>query len=223
MSANPEPVKVHCNCCLNDTRHTVLFAHTQEGCDALDVEYPTSWTTIYELLECAGCEEVCVRRRFYFSEWNHGDVELSFYPPRMARALPKWIKNLDENIAMLLKETYQALQSQSPRLAMMGARAIVDMAMCDKIDDRGSFKGNLTALKEAGYLSTKNAEMLETALDVGNAAAHRGYAPKAEHVQTVMDIVENLLQATFLQGKTDDLKKATPPRIRPKVAKGKKQ
>jgi hypothetical protein len=54
---------------------------------------------------------------------------------------------------------------------------------------------------------------LEVALDAGSAAAHRGYRPKLEHVQMVMDVVENLFQATYVSGKAAvELKKFTPPR-----------
>jgi hypothetical protein len=70
----------------------------------------------------------------------------------------------------------------------------------------------LKRLQDAGYLSSKNADVLDAALDVGNAASHRGYKPKEEHVMAVMDIVENLLHGTILQKTADELRKATPPR-----------
>jgi hypothetical protein len=134
-------VRVHCNKCQIETKHLVLYPpHKQEGSEPPEENYQITWMTIYEILECAGCEEICIRRRFYFSEWNEGDVEETFYPPRIARALPRWFKDVDKNVAELMKETYQALQSSGHRLAMMGARALVDVIMVDKIGDVGVSK-----------------------------------------------------------------------------------
>jgi hypothetical protein len=54
---------------------------------------------------------------------------------------------------------------------------------------------------------------LESALDVGSAAAHRGYAAKVDEVNIVMDIVENLLQAVYVfPDVARKLKESTPPR-----------
>ena len=116
---------------------------------------------------------------------------------------------------MIFDEVYAALHADSRSLAMMGARALVDMVILEKVGDVGSFPQKLTALEGGGYLSRSNRETLEAALDVGNAAAHRGHRPKPEHVQSVMDIVENLIQSTLLHSISAEIKGATPKR-RPK-------
>lgn len=84
-----------------------------------------------------------------------------------------------------------ALQANSGRLAMMGARALIDMTILDQIGDAGSFKQKLDVLEEDGFISSKNREILEAALEVGNAASHRGYCPPDIHINQVVDIVEN--------------------------------
>ncbi len=204
--------RIHCNKCGHKTKHIIVATRRQDGSEPYDREYSISWTTIYDMLECQGCEEITVCRRFYFSEWNRGDVQINYYPPRIARRLPLWKDDLPDEIVSLLEEVYAALQANSRSLAMMGARALIDMVILQKVGDVGSFPQKLTALEKAGFLSDKNREVLEAALDMGNAAAHRGHRPNSKHVRSVMDIVENLLQATILQTIVDDLKKATPPR-----------
>jgi hypothetical protein len=95
----------------------------------------------------------------------------------------------------------------------MGARTLLDIVMVEKIGDAGGFGQKLRQLEAAGFVSSKNREVLEATLDAGSAAVHRGYAPKATEVNLVMDIVENLLQAIYvLHDAGEKLKKATPAR-----------
>lgn len=204
--------RIHCNQCGHKTKHLLVAMRKHHGFEPCDEHYAISWTTIYDVFECCGCEEVTLRRRFYFSEWNPGDVEIIYYPPRIGRRLPPWKDDLPDETASLLEEVHTALQADSRRLAMMGARALIDMVILDEVGDTGSFTQKLAALQKAGSLSDKNREVLVAALDVGNAASHRGYRPEPKHVEHVMDIVENLLLATILQKGVDDLKKATPKR-----------
>ena len=81
---------------------------------------------------------------------------------------------------------------------MMGARTLVDMVILEKVGDVGTFKDKLKALEKAGYVSSQGREVLYAALDLGSAAAHRGHAPTETEVQSVMDIVENMLQAVYV-------------------------
>ena len=95
----------------------------------------------------------------------------------------------------------------------MGARALIDIVILEKVGDTGSFKEKLEALKKAGLIGTKNRDFLEAALDTGSAAMHRGHIPDEESVNHVMDIVENLLQAVYvLESAAKELKQATPQR-----------
>lgn len=157
-----------------------------------------------------------LRRRHYFSEWNPGDVEISFYPPRIARRLPPWTGELSEDIKKLLEEVYAALQANSRRLAMMGARALIDMIAVAKVGDVGGFSQKIVGLQKAGFISEKARVVLEAALDVGNAASHRGHRPEQKQVLQVMDVVENLLHATVLQKVSRSLRNGTPKRKRKK-------
>jgi hypothetical protein len=119
----------------------------------------------------------------------------------------------------LLKEVYNSLNADNTALPLMGARALLDMLIVDKVGDVGIFAEKLKALESKGFISKKNREILEVALDAGSAAAHRGYRAKLDDVQAVMDIVENLLQATYVLDKVAvELKKSTPPRPATKKA-----
>ena len=95
---------------------------------------------------------------------------------------------------------------------MMGARTIVDMYMNDTVGDIGGFAKKLNKLVSDGHLGKQDRDVLETALEAGHAAAHRGHLPSPAEISHVMDIVENLLQKQALQRSAAALKKGTPAR-----------
>jgi hypothetical protein len=96
---------------------------------------------------------------------------------------------------------------------MMGARSIVDIVMA-RGGDPGSFRDGLRVLQDRGLVGTRQRDVLAAALDVGNAAAHRGHRPTIEDVNSVMDIVEHLLQTELLESAADGLRARTPRRPR---------
>ena len=216
--------RAHCNQCGQDTKHDVLHRRVQPGEEVLNPYAPEppitiNWSTTWTVLECRGCEGVTLKKEYWFSEWNPGDVEIEYFPPRLARRLPKWIETLHEPFPELIGEVYAALQAGSRRLAVMGVRAVFDLYMVEKIGDTGGFADKLKQLQREGYISRRDRETLATALDVGNAAAHRGYAPSSEHLENVIDIMENLLQADRLAEVSEEINKATPPRKKRETTK----
>lgn len=206
--------RAHCNECGTSTRHWVVAQRVQKGEELYDRELGIYlyWRTTWTMLECCGCETVCLRRSHWFSEFDPDDGEqVEFYPPPAARRPPRWISRLRDEEQALLEEVYVALQADSRRLAMMGARALVDVVM-NRDGDQGSFVAGLQSLERRGLIAARQREVLEAALDVGHAAAHRGHWPTRDDVDTVIDIVEHLLQAELLGPLAADLRTRTPPR-----------
>jgi hypothetical protein len=90
---------------------------------------------------------------------------VEYYPPPISRQIPRWCYDLPVEFPSLIQETYAALHANSKRLALMGARALVDLFINATIGDIGGFQKKLERLVETGYLSRKNMEILEPALD----------------------------------------------------------
>ncbi len=204
--------KVYCNKCLQETRHEVIAERRQ-----VEPEYETErgthifdWITTYTMLECRGCGSVTLRK----AEESNGPeyYEENFYPPQVARRQPTWLNDLPQEIISLMQETYGALHANSKRLALMGARALVDLFMTKTVGDIGGFAAKLNKLVEEGYLSTKDREILEPALEAGHAVTHRGHDPSTDDVELVFDIVENLIQKLVLKRKVKVLRQHTPKR-----------
>lgn len=208
-------VRAHCNTCLHETKHSVLATKTSEGRANAFPDDPhdlteIDWRTTYSMLECCGCEDVTMKRSYHFSEWE--GVQIDYYPPQVSRQLPNWHDGLPSEIESLLKEVYSALHSDNRRLALMGARALIDVYMNQKLGDIGGFEQKLKKLESEGLIGKQNREYLEAAIEAGHAAAHRGHRPAINEVNQVMDIVENVLHSYLLKYYAENIKAKTPKR-----------
>jgi hypothetical protein len=217
VAKRAEIVKAHCNTCLTETKHEVVARRTKEYVDftqdGAQVVFHAKDT--FEMLQCCGCESIALKRYYQGDDDPEGSTE--YYPPRVSRRKPEWMNGLvfwhARDLLDLLREIYTALHSGSTRLAMMGARAVVDMVMLQKLGDIGGFKEKLGKFETQGLIGRKDREVLEAALDAGHAATHRGHCPDAKQVNQAMDIVEHLVQAVYVLGKeAEALRKSVPAR-----------
>jgi hypothetical protein len=207
----------HCNSCGRSTKHHILAHRHIPGSEATEDFGEIHWIDDYELLECAGCETVTMRHTDWFEPTD--ETRVRTYPPPVARREPTWLRNAPtpRKIRTLMQQVYAALDSNSRALALMGARAVADIVLVEKVGDTGGFSEKLKAAEIAGVIGSKNRNVLAAALDAGNAAAHRGYQATADDVNAVMDIIENLLQAVYhLESLADRLKGTTPARSKAK-------
>mgnify|MGYP001596032416 CR=1 FL=1 len=214
-SAPTKTVKAHCNRCLGEKHHFVLAAKKQEQVELEPDGFPSYWeNTVYEMLECCGCDNIILRSTFKWVGGDPGEATVTYFPPAVTRPKPAWLTDYSSKPGHdLLREIYAALHNGSNRLAIMGARTIIDMVMLNKIGDQGTFAEKLEKMEQAGYISKTNRTYLEAAIEAGHAAAHRGHRHDDKDVNHVMDIVENLVQAVYvLESNADTLRRNTPPR-----------
>lgn len=207
-------IQAPCNDCCQDTEHHILKSHAKSGADS-----ETSWKVQFDMLECCGCHAIKLKRSFDFSEYP--EVAVSYFPPASFRRKPSWENQLfmhvpaSSNLPALLTEVYSAIHADNRRLATMGTRALLDMTIMDTVGDVGSFNQKLNALQHEGYITGRQLTILDAALDTGNAASHRGHQPSPEELNTLMDIVENIIQQIYiLPNVVAELKKSTPQRKR---------
>jgi hypothetical protein len=210
-------VKSYCNQCGRETNHTVLYIEeTSKGILGQR----------YEMLKCRGCMEVSFRRVRTSKTEERAIVH---YPPRIKRRRPKWIEYtkwiFDDNhhipsaIWSIMEEVYVALENNSRRLAAMGIRAALEAVMIDKIGDQGTFNRNLDALQREHYLSLRQRDDLETILEAGHAAIHRGWRPSTEQINTLLDITESLIESIYVHGPSAErLEREVPKRPKPQGA-----
>lgn len=205
----------HCNNCMGQKRHEVIYRNVDKWSEVLDKKIEVCGGNTDELLRCCGCHHVHFRQSNWFSEDEDPETGLPIkhvvhYPPLTSRKKPKWLypsyiaKNkiftqvVNGDIENLIDEIYIALQNSAPRLALLGIRALMESIMLDKVGDHGSFKKNLNQFLGSGYISSKQKEILESVLEAGHAAMHRGYKSDSHEVSNLMDITESVIETIYV-------------------------
>ena len=135
--------------------------------------------------------------------------------------MPAWVEEMehygdDTNFAFiprLLKEIYGSLHSEHRAVSAMGIRALLELIMIEKIGDRSSFRKNVEAFHNEGFISSLQRMLLDPTLEFGHASIHRNYAPKMEELITALEITESVIHTLYvLPAKAQSLGEAVPKR-----------
>jgi hypothetical protein len=70
--------------------------------------------------------------------------------------------------------------------------------MVSETGDHSTYKENLDAFQAANYLSLRQRNTVESIVEAGHAAIHRGWKPTDDNVSAVMDIIESVIETTYL-------------------------
>ena len=203
----------HCNHCGSETWHSESEPFKNRA-EVVDEGVTISFCETSAMLQC----QVCKRTQLRVRKWNseNGDCGQSFFPPHSMHKAPPWLKELPSEYRVLALQIYPALDAGSYGLALMGARALLDIYISRHSAVQNDFKKKLEDLQKSGSLSPKQIEILVPTFDAGSAAAHRGFIPTESNVLTALQVVENLIHQDVLGVKTLSLKKETPPDTRRK-------
>lgn len=155
---------------------------------------------IYQMLKCGGCGGISFRDMEWCSEWDPDLSVVHYYPPQISRKKPDWIddRSIPKSQLELLSEIYEALHNNSPRLAAMGVRSLIECVMIDKVGDNGTFPNNVSAFSQRGWISEKQRETMEKIIDAGHAVTHRDFKPSTSDLAVLMDIVEATLASVYV-------------------------
>lgn len=218
-------VKEHCNSCLGWKNHDVVHEERSDWTEEVDDQpgISISGGHIWTLHRCRGCDDVRMKHAHWFSEDMDVDgnpnVAEEWFPPSITRQKPKWLRSFFPfnaklgDLSGLTLEIYGALAIGAHRVAAMGIRALVERLMTDVVGDRGNFKATVRAFFDAGYVAPFQQAMFEnTLIEAGHAAMHRDFAPSAEDVNTLLDIVEGVLDAVYYQPMLADAVRKSIPR-----------
>lgn len=128
--------------------------------------------------------------------------------------LPPWTSELSLGVQELLVETFHAKEAGWNRLAAMGIRTLFDMFSNDALaGDAGVFKKKLDDMLREEHIAPTQQENLDAMVEAGHAAAHRGFNPTPDMVETMWSIALNALESFYvLKPKARKLKSDTPAR-----------
>ena len=198
--------RIFCNKCGVVTSQSVgLGSKRDESTDEW------SGSIMHQILICEICSEGAYRVRVWFSENQDPYPDAgptytdTYYPPRLKKLLPKWHDQLPETLQEVLRETYTAFQYDLHYVTTIGCRTALDIAVVDKVTDVGTFKAKLSKLVTDKHISEEDKDLILSVSDSGDAAAHRGFRPEAEHLLTLINVIERLLHKFYIKQKEDQL------------------
>ena len=132
----------------------------------------------------------------------------------VAAPLPAWTDRIPDEVKVLLREIYASKALGSRALPAMGIRAAIDLVSVKIIGkDLGAFPVKLKRLLDDQHLTRTQHEALSAVVDAGSAAAHRGFVPDADSLESMLDALNHLLQSVYsLKQSANELREKTPPR-----------
>lgn len=171
----------------------------------------------HRLLECRGCETVFYHRL----SWDDQDLDPVFdgagnyqmqavervetYPqPEKKARKPDWVWSIakkDPQLEKILSEVYDAVERRSNILAATGLRTAFDRVVSyHAVDENLPLAAKVKALKERGFIGETEADILNTVVDAGSAAAHRAWNPTDEQLGQLLQSLEHFIHRTVVVG-----------------------
>lgn len=215
-----EVFKTHCFNCDKETNQDILFKDHEIGPREIvwrneqGDESKSVWeviANIWSLSKCRGCEKINFKHILRNSPDRETD-QVFHFPRKPIRQVPNWVIKLPMRYVEILQEVYFSINERLFILSLTGIRTLLDIYIVSKIGDVGTFKQKINRLVTENVITQTKATVLETAIEAGNASAHRGYKPDKETLFQILDIVENLLQSEIVDRNVSQIKQKTPPR-----------
>ncbi|MHC5202474.1 DUF4145 domain-containing protein [Myroides sp. LJL119] len=221
LNSENKIIKTHCYNCNNETNQDILFndieispreivLRNEEGDDAKSI-----WEIVgnlWYLTKCKGCDKINFKHILRSAQPFEKTDQIFYFPRKPIRNTPNWIVNIPIKYIDILREVYIAVNEHLFTLALTGIRTLLDIYIVEKIGDIGNFKQKINKLVENSIITKSKAKVLETAIDAGNASAHRGYKPDQKILFQVLNIVENLLESEIVDRSLNEIKENTPQR-----------
>jgi Domain of unknown function (DUF4145) len=204
--------KAYCRKCLGDRNCEVKGIFEQSGSD-----YDFTWHKDWLILQCCGCDNAFCQTVSTDSEsYSYGrdeegndiqfyDERIRYWPAKSKRARPGWFAEADSalhknvDIWPTIEELYGALDNDLTMLATIGVRTVFDVCSSALgVDEKIMFKDKLQKLVFLGKIGVVDKENLELLVEAGNASAHRGWLPKPQELDTIIDVLEHFLEVSFI-------------------------
>jgi len=196
-----------CIKCTGKTAHKVLVSVDIRGSEGTQNSH-FEWASDHQIVQCLGCKTVSFRVASSNSEdfyhISHDEYEYvvteDLYPSRIdgVKGLGDETYYLPSNVRRIYDETLQALSSQSPVLAAIGLRALLETVCKEKEASGSDLFRKIDDLVAKGILTPAGASILHKIRSLGNAAAHEVKPHSDKQLALAMDIIEHLLKDVYI-------------------------
>lgn len=200
-------LKLSCTECTGKTSHTVVVSVDKSG-EESDGDWSLMWDANYQIIQCNGCKTLSFRTvssnsEDYYqvseTEWEHDEYE-NLYPSRAKgrKTLEDEIFYIPTKIQRIYKETIQALNANSPILAGVGLRALIETVCKENNAEGKNLLLKIDNLVTQNILTPAGSTILHRIRTLGNDAAHEVKPHSEKQLGLAMDVVEHLLTDVYI-------------------------
>ena len=194
-----------CIKCSGKTTHKAYATYDVCGEDS---DFGFSWSANHQIVQCLGCKTISFRKATSNSEdfhqigpneFDYSEIE-TLYPSRLEgrKSIGKEARYLPVKVRKIYNETLLTLSNQSPILAGIGLRALLETVCKEKQAEGKDLLNKIDDLKNKGILTPAGAGILHKIRTLGNAAAHEVKPHSEKQLGLAMDIVEHLLRDVYI-------------------------
>lgn len=205
-SQNTE-IELPCVKCAGKTTHKVLVSVAVGSEEVID-NWAVQWSNDYQIVQCEGCKSKSFRyvssnSKDYYqiseTEWENNEYEI-LYPSRIEgrRTLDDDAHYLPSNVQRIYKETIQALSNNSPVLAGIGLRALIETICKEKNAEGKNLLLKIDDLVVKQILTPKRSEILHKIRTLGNDATHEVKPHSEKQLGLAMDVIEHVLTDVYI-------------------------
>jgi hypothetical protein len=200
-------IRSYCSICDRDQNSKVISEHDHVTPNDIRA------TITYRIVGCLGCSGVSLNIKLidpgaWHNVENGGFMLVMMtgkdftFPPKLHRRPPKWLEDVatqDNILGGLLYEIYATLNMSCHVLAAVGLRTVFDRASeLLGVNADLPFARKLDQLFSGGWIGETERELLGVLVDAGSAAAHRGWRPNIENLDSLFEVMEPFLRRAFL-------------------------
>jgi hypothetical protein len=200
-----EEVHLPCRKCSGKTAHNVIASVDQSG---YDEDSGVHWEQHYQIVRCLGCKTVSFRDASSNSddfvqtgrdEWETRIFE-KLYPSRVEsrKDLGRDVIHLPAEVRTIYAETVQALNGDSPVLAGIGLRALVESVCKERNASGKDLFAKINDLAAQQVLTPAGAQILHKIRTLGNKAAHEVKPHTERQLALALNVVEHLLKDVYI-------------------------
>jgi hypothetical protein len=212
-SQNKE-VQLPCIQCTGKTSHKILVSVDKSGEWVYRWGDSIQWFDIYQIVQCNGCKTNSFRsvngnsedyHQISEDEWETGEIE-KLYPSRIEgrKTLENTNYYLPNKVESIYKETIQALSGNSPILAGIGLRALIETICKEKNAQGGNLLARIDSLVDKNILTPEGSKILHKIRTLGNDATHEVKPHNEKQLNLAMEIMEHLLTDVYILPKKVD-------------------
>lgn len=194
-------IDCYCPLCKHRTHHEVLG----EGKNVSpDEDY--YYGSYYRVVECCGCDTVSFDREVIEEgnvEYNQDGYEEivpvhTSYPVKEYSIEPLVSWEIPSLINCAYKESVDALNNESYLLASIGFRATIEALCLENGINSGNLADKIDTLRKKGIITDADCKRLHEVRFMGNDSAHQMEKPDRQHLMTVLDVINNILNSLYI-------------------------